>query len=85
MDFASYFYRFMDRVSSRYTINTESVLEIACGTGRNLQYFKTSQLLCGLDISPEMLNSAKLNTPNGFQPSNLWLDISSPTDISYLI
>lgn len=63
MNFTNTFNDFMNRVLLRYPIDTETVLEIACGTGKNLLYFSKSKHLYGLDISPEMLKSAKLNVP----------------------
>ncbi len=39
MNFGPMFSDFMDKLVSHYHIETDSVLEIACGTGRNLSYF----------------------------------------------
>jgi len=63
MDFGPKFSAFMDMVAAHYPVKTDSVLEIACGTGRNLSYFCNSKYIYGLDLSPVMLQSALKNVP----------------------
>ncbi|MCB5267099.1 MAG: class I SAM-dependent methyltransferase [Candidatus Cloacimonetes bacterium] len=63
MDFGPKFSDFMDMVAAHYPVKTDSVLEIACGTGRNLSYFCNSKYIYGLDLSPVMLQSALKNVP----------------------
>jgi len=37
----------------------DEVLEVACGTGRNLSFYATVVRLTGIELSPEMLNIAQ--------------------------
>ncbi|MDD3563571.1 MAG: class I SAM-dependent methyltransferase [Candidatus Cloacimonadaceae bacterium] len=63
MNFGTMFSDFMDKLASHYHIETDAVLEIACGTGKNLSYFSRSKYIYGLDLSPVMLQSANINIP----------------------
>ncbi len=65
MKFEPFFNDFIGKVLSIYKIEVDSVLEIACGTGRNLLYFNQSKQVYGLDLSPVMIQRAKENIPNG--------------------
>ena len=64
MDFGPLFSDFMDMVVANYPVRTDSVMEIACGTVRNLSYFCGSKYVYGLDLSPVMLESAMKNVPH---------------------
>ena len=41
-----------------------NLLEVACGTGHHLQYFKDKFSCFGIDINEEILNVAKNKVPN---------------------
>lgn len=52
-----------DRIEQRNPA-AETLLDVACGTGRHLEYLKDRFLVCGLDASEEMLRRARLRNPN---------------------
>ncbi len=64
-DWKDLFSKIMDGLQGKYGFKTEKVLEIACGTGKNLEYFTDSTLLAGVDISARMLDKARVNVPAG--------------------
>ena len=64
MDFGPLFSDFMDMVVANYPVRTDSVLEIVCGTGKNLSYFCGLKYVYGLNLSPVILQSAMKNVPH---------------------
>ena len=45
-----------------------SILDLGCGTGEHLNYLKKYGVRCvGIDISPQMLNIAKIRYPSGIE------------------
>ncbi|MDQ3193430.1 MAG: class I SAM-dependent methyltransferase, partial [Bacteroidota bacterium] len=57
---------------SRYNENAESILELGCGTGKNLENLQSRFEITGIDISGEMLKIAKKKIPGGkFYPGDI--------------
>ncbi len=57
---------------SRYNNNAESILELGCGTGKNLENLQSRFEITGIDISGEMLKIAKKKIPGGkFYPGDI--------------
>ncbi|MBN1858649.1 class I SAM-dependent methyltransferase [Candidatus Bipolaricaulota bacterium] len=52
-----------ERIRRRHPA-ADSLLDVACGTGRHVEYFKDAFDVQGLDASPEMLARARLRNPN---------------------
>jgi SAM-dependent methyltransferase len=47
----------------RYAPNAKTLLDVACGTGRHLEYLQRHYLVEGLDLSPQMLEIARRRCP----------------------
>lgn len=45
---------------SKYSPNCQSLIEFGCGTGKHAQYFSQKYQICGVDLSPTMLEQASL-------------------------
>lgn len=66
-------------------LNIKSILEIGCGLGNNLNKFKDTEVVVGIDISEHAINIAKNRFPNfQFYVDNLLkLKLRDPFDLVF--
>jgi SAM-dependent methyltransferase len=54
----------LDIISERLLSGGDRLLDVACGTGKHLQFLKEKYEVEGLDLSPELLDIARARTPD---------------------
>jgi SAM-dependent methyltransferase len=56
--------KIIDELIKRYQPNAQSLLDVACGTGNHLEYFKQDYQCKGIDLDPDILAEAKRKHPD---------------------
>ncbi|MFX1374204.1 MAG: class I SAM-dependent DNA methyltransferase [Promethearchaeota archaeon] len=55
----------INKLIKKYKLSEgNKLLDVGCGTGKHLQYFKDNYLCTGIDLNNEMINIAKTNISN---------------------
>lgn len=74
--FSPLYLRFIDCLNEKHTFKPTSVLDIACGTGKLAsELYKLNYDVTGIDISTDMINTAKSNYPK------IQFDVADMTDL----
>lgn len=56
--------RLMELINEHLLSGGDRLLDVACGTGKHLQFLKETYEVEGLDLSPELLDIARARTPD---------------------
>ena len=62
-DYATESRRLQELISQRFGLTRGKLLDVACGTGRHIEYLKANFDIQGVDLSDQLLTSARLRNP----------------------